>query len=110
MPTFQYCSRKSLFANISPSSATDRLFQALFPINIASRSEASKMNCPSCGLLNLSSAATCVYCKVPLDLETVSKAGEVASKKVIDLKEAKNSVAVAKNRTFLSSPSQSKTS
>jgi uncharacterized RDD family membrane protein YckC len=67
------------------------------------------MNCPSCGLLNLSTAEICVYCNVPFDSEGVSKAGEVASKKVIDLNEAKNSVAVAKNRTFLSSPSQSKT-
>ena len=44
------------------------------------------MNCPRCGLLNLSTADICVYCKAPL--EEFLGADE-AKKNVVDLNEAK---------------------
>src|SRR5262249_25271409 len=44
----------------------------------------------------------CTYCKAPLDLENFSTSREVSNKKVIDLNEAKNTAAAAKNRAFLS--------
>jgi len=59
------------------------------------------LNCPSCGLLNLSTADICVYCKAPL--EEFLRADE--KKNVVDLNKAKNAAAVLKSKVTLADSS-----
>jgi uncharacterized RDD family membrane protein YckC len=60
------------------------------------------VNCPSCGLLNLSTADICVYCKAPL--EEFLRADE-AKKNVVDWNEAKSAAAAVKGKVFLADSS-----
>jgi len=66
------------------------------------------VNCPGCGLLNLSTADVCVYCKAPL--EEFTEAAVTKEKKVIDLNEAKSAAAVKVRVSLASSSPQSTTS
>jgi uncharacterized RDD family membrane protein YckC len=60
------------------------------------------VNCPHCGLLNLSTADICVHCKAPL--EEFLGADE-AKKNVVDLNEAKSAAAAVKTKIFLADSS-----